>query len=299
MRSRKIRILGVPLDLGQNRRGVDMGPSAIRAAGLLHRLANLGCSVRDEGDLSVGIPENRAVGRANARYATEIAKVCERLADRVEGFLSDGWTPLILGGDHSLAVGSLTGAGRGRQTGLLWFDAHADINTPETSASGNIHGMPLAHFFGLANGRLARVAGDVPPIRPENAVLIGLRDVDQGERDNLRRSGVRVLTMRDIDERGLPQVMEQALLWASSGTDGIHVSIDMDVVDPVDAPGVGTPQRGGLTYREAHLAMEMIADSGLLLSMDLVEVNPILDEINRTAELAVELALSAFGQRIA
>ena len=298
MSLRKVRILGVPLDLGQNRRGVDMGPSAIRAAGLSNRLGRLGCTVRDEGDVSVGIPENRAVGRANARYATEIAKVCERLADRVEGFLSEGWTPLVLGGDHSLAVGTLTGAARGRRTGLLWLDAHADINTPETSTSGNVHGMPLAHFFGLAKGRLARVAGDVPPIGPENAVLIGLRNVDPGERDNLQQSGVHVLTMRDIDERGLRGVMEQALLWASRGTDGIHVSMDMDVVDPAEAPGVGTPRRGGLTYREAHLAMEMIADSRLLGSMDVVEVNPILDQANRTAELAVELVLSAFGQEI-
>ncbi len=275
-----------------------MGPSAIRAAGLSSGLGKLGYELRDDGDLAVGIPENRAVGRQDARYAVEIAKVCERLAHRVESFLSEGWTPLVLGGDHSLAVGTLAGAARGRRIGLLWFDAHADINTPETSVSGNIHGMPLAYFFGLAHGRLQRVAADVPLIRPDNATLVGLRDVDPNERNNLRIAGVHVLTMRDVDERGLRRVMEQALEWASRETDGIHVSLDMDVVDPAEAPGVGTPRRGGLTYREAHLAMEMVADSGLLRSMDVVEVNPILDQANRTADLAVELILSAFGQKI-
>lgn len=298
MSSRKVRILGVPLDLGQNRRGVDMGPSAIRAAGLSSGLGDLGHQVRDDGDIAVGMPENRAVGRRNARYATEIAKVCERLAPRVESLLSDGWTPLILGGDHSLAIGTLTGSARGQQIGLLWFDAHADINTPETSESGNVHGMPLAYFFGLAQGRLGRIAGDIQPMRPGNAVLIGLRDVDPHERSNLRIAGVHALTMRDVDERGMRAVMQQALEAASRETDGIHVSLDMDVVDPAEAPGVGTPRRGGLTYREAHLAMEMVADSGLLRSMDVVEVNPILDERNRTADLAVELVLSAFGQKI-
>ena len=298
MTPRKVRILGVPLDLGQNRRGVDMGPSAIRAAGLSSGLSDLGHQVRDDGDVAVGIPENRAVGRPDARYATEIAKVCERVAQRVEGFLSDGWTPLILGGDHSLAIGTLAGSARGRRIGLLWFDAHADINTPETSTSGNVHGMPLAYCFGLAQGRLGRIAGDRPPIRPDNSALVGLRDVDPQERNNLRIAGVRTLTMRDVDERGARWVMEQALEWASRETDGIHVSFDMDVVDPAEAPGVGTPRRGGLTYREAHLAMEMVADSGLLRSMDVVEVNPILDEANRTADLAVELVLSAFGKKI-
>ncbi len=298
MAARKVRILGVPLDLGQNRRGVDMGPSAIRAAGLLNGLSKLGYEVRDDGDVAVGIPENRAVGRTDARYATEIARVCERVAMRVEGFVSAGWIPVILGGDHSLAVGTLTGAARGRRIGLLWLDAHADINTPETSISGNVHGMPLAYLFGLARGRLGRVAGGSPPIRPDNAVLVGLRDVDAGERNNLRLAGVHALTMREVDEKGLPWVMEQALAWASRETDGIHVSLDMDVVDPAEAPGVGTPRRGGLTYREAHLALEMVADSGLLRSMDVVEVNPILDQANRTAELAVELLLSAFGKQI-
>lgn len=298
MASRKVRILGVPLDLGQSRRGVDMGPSAIRAAGLSSGLSKLGYEVRDDGDVAVGIPENRAVGRRDSRYVTEIARVCERVAVRVEGFVSAGWTPVILGGDHSLAVGTLAGAASGRRIGLLWFDAHADFNTPQTSVSGNVHGMPLAYVFGLARGRLGSIAGDGPPIQPDNAVLIGLRDVDAEERSNLRTAGVHALTMRDVDERGLRRVMEQALEWASRETDGIHVSLDMDVVDPAEAPGVGTPRRGGLTYREAHLAMEMVADSGLLRSMDVVEVNPILDQENRTAELAVELILSAFGQKI-
>jgi len=298
MSPRKVRIVGVPLDLGQNRRGVDMGPSAIRAAGLSNRLRKLGHEVRDDGDMTVGMPENRAVGSHGARYATEIAKVCERLAGRVEKLLKDDWTPLILGGDHSLAIGSLAGAARGSRIGLLWFDAHADINTPETSSSGNVHGMPLAYCFGLAKGRLARVVGDAPIVRPDNAVIIGLRDVDPGERGNLAESGIRSLTMRNIDENGMRETMKQALDWASIEVDGIHLSIDMDVMDPSESPGVGTPRRGGLTYREAHLAMEMIDDSGLLRSVDIVEVNPILDQANRTADLAVELALSAFGQDI-
>jgi arginase len=300
MPARKVRIIGVPLDLGQSRRGVDMGPSAIRAAGLSSRLRQLGHEVRDDGDIAVGIPENRTVGDEKARYAGEIAKVCERLSKRVEAILQQAWTPLILGGDHSLAIGALAGCARGPGSlGLLWLDAHADINTPATSASGNVHGMPLAFCFGLAGGRLAKVVGNAPVMNPQNAVIVGLRDVDPGERANLALSGIHWLTMRHIDERGMRGVMEQALGWASQGVTGIHVSLDMDVIDPRDAPGVGTPRRGGLTYREAHLAMEMIADSGVLRSMDIVEVNPILDQENRTADLAVELALSAFGQRIA
>lgn len=300
MAERKVRIIGVPLDLGQSRRGVDMGPSAIRAAGLSSRLRTLGHEVRDDGDIAVGMPENRAMGDHQARYAAEIAKVCGRLASRVEAVLQQGGTPLILGGDHSLGIGALAGAARGAgPLGLLWLDAHADINTPATSASGNIHGMPLAYCFGLAQGRLAKVIGDAPVMDPENAVIIGLRDVDPEERKNLALSCIHSLTMRHIDERGMRGAMEQALGWASEGVNGIHVSLDMDVIDPREAPGVGTPRRGGLTYREAHLAMEMIADSGLLRSMDIVEVNPILDQENRTADLAVELALSAFGLRIA
>ena len=277
-----------------------MGPSAIRAAGLASRLRELGHEVDVDGDIAVGIPEKRAMGDRRARYATEIAKVCGRLANRVAAVLQQEGTPLILGGDHSLAIGALAGCARGSVPfGLLWLDAHADINTPATSASGNVHGMPLAYCFGLAQGRLAKVIGDAPVMNPENAVIVGLRDVDTGERKNLALSGIHWLTMRHIDERGMRGVMEQALGWASRGVNGIHVSLDMDVIDPGEAPGVGTPRRGGLTYREAHLAMEMIADSGLLRSMDIVEVNPILDQQNRTADLAVELALSAFGQKIA
>ncbi len=299
MTTRKIRIVGVPLDLGQSRRGVDMGPSAIRAARLSSRLRSLGHDVRDDGDVTVGIPETRAVGNKDARYATEIAKVCERLAARVENMLGEGWTPLVLGGDHSLAIGSTAGSARGARIGLLWFDAHADINTPHTTPSGNVHGMPLAYCLGLAKGRLARVAGERPAFQAANATLIGLRDVDIAERESLKSSGVHWLTMREIDEQGMRGAMQQALAWSTQGVDGIHVSLDMDVMDPSEAPGVGTPRRGGLTYREAHLAMEMIADSGLLRSMEVVEVNPILDNANRTADLAVEMVLSALGARIA
>ncbi len=279
-----------------------MGPSAIRSAGLLERLRELGHTVEDDGDIAVGIPERRPVGSQRARYATEIAKVCERVASRIGKLVNDGWTPLALGGDHSLAIGTLAGSSRGlaaQRLGLIWLDAHADINTPETSPSGNVHGMPLAYCFGLAEGAPARVFDKTAALAPTLSVLVGVRDVDDGERQNIREAGVHVLTMRDVDEDGMKTAMEKAISWASAGVEGIHLSLDMDVLDPREAPGVGTPRRGGITYREAHLAMEMAADTGLLRSMDIVEVNPILDTENQTAELAVELALSAFGKRIA
>ena len=300
---RPIRILGVRLDLGQRRRGVDMGPSAIRAAGLERRLEQLGYVVEDGGDVAVGLPETRPEGDHRARYLEEIARVCARTARRVEHQLDAGATPLTLGGDHSIAVGTLAGvarhaAKRGEKVGLLWLDAHADINTPETSPSGNVHGMPLAYCFGLAGGPLAKVAADPPLTPPESTVLFGVRDLDPGERLHVRQLGLRVITMREIDEMGVRAAMGQALAWASEGTDGFHVSLDLDWLDPTEAPGVGSPCRGGVTYREAHLAMELIADTGLLRSLDVVEVNPILDVANGTAELAVELTLSAFGKRI-
>lgn len=299
----KIGVLGVPIDLGQNRRGVDMGPSAIRAAGLGEKLRRLGLDVRDDGDVAVGMPETRESGDSRARYLSEIAAVCDEVAGRVRTLVEDGRIPLTLGGDHSLAVGTIAGsagvhADRGEKLGLVWLDAHADMNTPATSPSGNVHGMPLAYALGLGEGALARATRDGPLIPPRAVVLLGLRSVDAGERERLGSAGVHAVTMREIDEIGIRAAMDRAISIATAGTAGFHVSLDMDFVDPRDAPGVGTPVRGGATYREAHLAMELFADSGKMRSLDVVEVNPILDSGNQTADLAVELVLSAFGKRI-
>jgi arginase len=301
---RRIRVIGVPLDLGASRRGVDMGPSAVRVAGLEARLEELGHQVTDGGNIRVEIAETQSAGNENAHYLPQIAETCTHTAEAVMKILEEGLTPLILGGDHSLAAGSVSGVAefyrrRGEKIGLLWIDAHTDINTPETSLSGNVHGMPLAALLGLGPEPLSNIFGYAPKIAAENTVLIGVRDVDEAERENLRRAGVtEVYTMRDIDERGMRTVMEEALRVAGRGTAGYHVSLDMDWIDPEDAPGVGTPVRGGATYREAHLAMETIADHGRLLSFEVVEVNPVIDEHNRTAELAVELACSVFGKKI-
>jgi arginase len=302
--TRRIRVIGVPLDMGASRRGVDMGPSAMRVAGLEARLEALGHQVTDGGNVRVEIAETRASGDKCARYLTEIAETCMRTAEAVVKTLEEGMTPLVLGGDHSLAAGSVSGVAefyrrQGQKVGLIWIDAHSDINTPDTSPSGNVHGMPLAALLGLGPERLGSIFGFSPKIAAENTVLIGVRDIDSAERENIRRAGVaEVYTMRDIDERGMRTVMEEALRAAGRGTAGYHVSLDMDWIDPEDAPGVGTPVRGGATYREAHLAMEILADHGRLLSFEIVEVNPVIDEHNRTADLAVELACSAFGKKI-
>jgi arginase len=301
---RRIRVIGVPLDLGASRRGVDMGPSAVRVAGLEARLEALGHHVTDAGNIRVEIAETQASGSKNAHYLKEIAETCTRTAEAVTAALEAGQTPLLLGGDHSLATGSVSGVAefhrrREQKIGLLWMDAHSDINTPETSLSGNVHGMPLAALLGLEPEPLRDIFGYAPKIAAENTVLIGVRDIDGAERENLRRAGMtEVYTMRDIDERGMRAVMEEALRAAGRGTAGYHVSLDMDWIDPEEAPGVGTPVRGGATYREAHLAMEILADHGRLLSFEIVEVNPVIDEHNRTADLAVELACSAFGKKI-
>jgi arginase len=301
---RHIRVIGVPLDLGASRRGVDMGPSAVRVAGLEARLEALGHRVTDAGNIRVEIAETQSPGSKNAHYLKEIAETCTRTAEAVVTALEKGMTPLLLGGDHSMAVGSVSGLAqfhhrREQKVGLLWIDAHSDINTPETSPSGNVHGMPLAALLGSGPEPLANIFGYAPKIAPENVVLIGVRDIDPAERQNLQRAGMtEVYTMRDIDERGMRAVMEEALRAAGRGTAGYHVSLDMDWIDPEEAPGVGTPVRGGATYREAHLAMEIIADHGRLQSFEIVEVNPVIDEHNRTADLAVELACSAFGKKI-
>jgi arginase len=302
--ARRIRILGVPLDLGASRRGVDMGPSAMRVAGLEARLEVLGHQVADGGNIRVEIAETQVSGNRNAHYLNEITETCTRTAEAVVETLDAGMTPLLLGGDHSLAAGSVAGVAefyrrKGERIGLVWMDAHSDINTPETSPSGNVHGMPLAALLGLGPEALGKIFGYAPKIAAENAVLIGVRDIDAAERENIRRAGMaHVYTMRDIDERGMRVVMEEALRTAGDGTAGYHVSLDMDWIDPEEAPGVGTSVRGGATYREAHLAMEIVADDGKLLSFEIVEVNPVIDEHNRTAELAVELACSAFGKKI-
>ena len=306
--TRKICVLGVPLDLGASRRGVDMGPSAVRVAGLEARLEALGHQVTDGGNIRVEIAETQKSGKANARFLKQIAETCTRTAEAVVKSLEEGMSPLVLGGDHSLAAGTISGVAefyrrQGEKIGVIWMDAHSDINTPETSPSGNVHGMPLAALLGLGGGSglepLSQIFGYAPKIAAENTVLIGVRDIDTAERENIRRAGVAaVYTMRDIDERGMRTVMEEALQVAGEGTAGYHVSLDMDWIDPEDAPGVGTPVRGGATYREAHLAMEILADHGRLLSFEIVEVNPVIDEHNRTADLAVELACSAFGKKI-
>ena len=300
---RKIRVIGVPLDLGQSRRGVDMGPSAVRVAGLEARLEALGFVVEDAGNIAVAIPEQKKEGHPNAKYLKEITATCTKHAELVLKTLEAGKTPLVLGGDHSVAVGTVSGVSefyrrQNQKLGLLWIDAHADINTPESSPSGNVHGMPLAAIMGLGPPELANIFGFSPKISPENCVLVGVRDIDAAEKENVRKAGIEVYTMRDIDERGMRTVMEEALRAAGRGTAGYHVSLDMDWVDPEDAPGVGTPVRGGATYREAHLAMEIIADHGRLTSFEIVEVNPVIDERNQTANLAVELALSVFGKKI-
>ena len=301
---RKIRIIGVPLDLGQSRRGVDMGPSAVRVAGLEARLEALGHVVSDGGNISVAIAETKKAGEENARYLKEITETCTKAAELVVKVLGEGITPVVLGGDHSVAAGTVSGVAefyrrQNQKVGLIWIDAHSDINTPRTSPSGNVHGMPLAALLGLGPDSLANIFGFCPKVAPENTVIVGVRDIDVTEKENIKRAGVtEVYTMRDIDERGMRTVMEEALRAAGRGTAGYHVSLDMDWIDPEDAPGVGTPVRGGATYREAHLAMEIIADHGRMLSFEIVEVNPVIDEHNRTAELAVELIASAFGKKI-
>jgi arginase len=301
---RKIKVIGVPLDLGAARRGVDMGPSAVRVAGLEARLEALGHEVRDGGNISVAVAETKSSGDHRSRYLKEITETCQRTAEMVEKALTDGMTPVILGGDHSVAAGSVSGVAdfyrqQNQNIGLIWIDAHADMNTPATSPSGNVHGMPLAALVGLGPEPLTNLLGFSPKVQPDNVVLIGVRDIDVTEKENIKRAGVsEVYTMRDIDERGMRTVMEEALRAAGRGTAGYHVSLDMDWIDPEDAPGVGTPVRGGATYREAHLAMEIIADHGRMVALEVVEVNPVIDEHNRTADLAVELISSAFGKKI-
>jgi len=303
MRHSQIAVIGAPLDLGAGRRGVDMGVSAVRFANLGQRLTELGYKVRDLGNIAVEQPERVAATPRNARYLPQIAHTCAGLAECVERALLNKWLPLVLGGDHSIAVGTVSGISKfyrrtKKRIGLLWIDAHADMNTPQTSPSGNVHGMPLACITGTGPRPLTHLLGYSPKVDPKNVALVGIRDVDILERPHVKNSGVRAFTMRDIDERGMRAVMEEALQIVQAGTEAFHVSLDMDSVDPENAPGVGTPVRGGLSYREAHLLMEMAGDTGRIAALEVVEVNPVFDEANRTALLAVELIASAMGKRI-
>ncbi len=302
--ARPVQLVGAPTDFGVDRRGVDMGPSAIRYAGIADAVESAGRTCTDVGNVAVPVVEE--VGDptghpGGVRYLEETRTVCGRLSDAVAGALADGQLPLVLGGDHSVAIGTMAGSAREADVGVLWFDAHGDFNTPETSPSGNVHGMPLAAALGrgrFAGESWARAAG----LREENVVWVGLRDLDDAEREAVRDAEATAFTMADIDERGVVEVVEAALDVAADGVDGVHASLDMDWLDPKEAPGVGTPVRGGVTYREAHAALEAVAerdaDGGLLRSMDVVEVNPILDSRNETAKLAAELAASALGKRI-
>ena len=303
MKQSGVAIIGAPLDLGSDRRGVDMGPSALRVANLNKRLETLGYEVEDLGNVPVEQAESLPEGPRHAQYLPQIAAVCARLGEMVALAAAEGKAPLVLGGDHSIAIGSVAGMARfarkkRRKIGLLWMDAHADMNTPRSSPSGNIHGMPLACCIGMGPKELTGMFGFSPKVDPKNVALVGIRDVDILERPQVKESGVTAFTMRDIDERGLRAVMDQALEVVSRGTAGFHLSLDLDFVDPQYAPGVGTPVRGGATYREAHLAMEIICDSANMISMEVVEVNPVIDEVNRTADLAVELVMSALGKKI-
>lgn len=291
------------MDLGASRRGVDMGPSALRVAGLQSRLKQLGRQVEDEGNVPVPQAEEQPYGEKKARYLDEIAQTCKGLAEMVRKTLDEDIFPLVLGGDHSIAVGTVAGAAAhfhksGKRIGVIWLDAHGDMNTPESSPSGNVHGMPLASIMGFGPPELVDLAGIKPMVEPRNVALVGIRDLDSKERRFAKESGVHVFTMRDIDERGMREVMAEALRFAGDDTAGIAVSLDMDFVDPSDAPGVGTPVRGGVTYREAHLALEMIADSRAMVSFELVEINPVIDLHNTTALLGVELVLSGLGKKI-
>ncbi len=300
---REIHLLGVPMDLGGSLRGVDMGPSAIRIAGLRDRLAEMGRRFVDRGNVAVARPETRDPKNPRARFLREISACCADLRDEVLLALEAGALPLVVGGDHSIACGTVAGLSswyhrRGEKIGLIWFDAHADMNTPESTPSGNVHGMPLASCLGYGPDELTGLGERLPMVDAQNTVLIGIRELDDGERELVRDSGIKAYSMREIDIHGMHTVMAEAIEIACKGTAGFHLSFDLDGCDPVAAPGVGTPVSGGATQREAHLLMEQVAESRKLLGLEMTEINPIVDNQNRTAELTVDLCLSAFGKRI-
>ncbi|WP_139492048.1 arginase [Brevibacillus dissolubilis] len=296
--NKNISIIGVPLDLGADRRGVEMGPSAIRHAGVVERLEGLGYSVKDIGDIPVSRPQTFSETE-NHKYLDEVFEANHLLADAVRKEVEAGRFPLVLGGDHSIAIGTIAGvAASKKNVGVIWFDAHGDLNVGETSPSGNIHGMPLAASLGLGHNRLVNLGGYAPKIKPENIVIIGARDLDPGERKLIKEKGIKVYTMHEIDRLGMTRVMEESIKHVSNGTDGVHLSLDLDGLDPLYAPGVGTPVIGGISYREGHLAMEILAEADILTSAEFVEVNPILDRENMTAKVAVALIGSAFGDKL-
>ncbi|MBN8555579.1 MAG: arginase [Deltaproteobacteria bacterium] len=301
--NKSISLIGVPMDLGQSRRGVDMGPSALRIAQVGERLERLGFQVTDRGNISVKGRESLPQGNSQVKYRDEIAEASKRVSEIIYKVLQEDSTPVIFGGDHSIAMGSVAGISKfyneqKKKIGVIWFDAHADINTPETSASGNVHGMPVAHILGVGAEEFLKISALRPMVDPKHFVYIGLRDLDPPEKDTIRKLGVKAFTMRDLDELGMKEVCSRAIEIASNGTAGFHVSFDMDAIDPSNAPGVGTPAQGGISYREAHLAMEMIFDTKKMISIEVTEVNPVLDHANKTAQLATEMILSAFGNRI-
>jgi len=291
------------MDLGADRRGVDMGPSALRYADLNEKLQELGHEVHDLGDMDVIIPETRHFGDPKAKYLREISDACVHLAETVVRVYEEGRTPLVLGGDHSIAMGTVSGMSEAfrrqkKKLGLIWFDAHADMNTPEISPSGNVHGMPMAAILGYGPRELTHIFGFAPKMLPENVVMIGIREVDVAERELVKKSGVRVFTMKEIDKRGIGTVLDEAISLVTNRTDGFSATLDADFLDPYESPGVATPVRGGADYREAHLAMEMLADTKKMVSFEITEINPILDEHNKTAHFGTELILSAFGKQI-
>jgi len=300
---KSVQIIGVPSDLGANMRGANMGPAAIRIADLHQKIHVLGYDIVDIGDLDVPVRDTLPDEAPKQKYLHQIAKLCDHLQQEVHGALTAGRTPIVLGGDHSIGIGTIAGVSRwhherGERVGLIWLDAHADLNTPTSSPSGNIHGMPLSVVLGHGHSELTRIGGAFPKIAPENCALIGIRTLDAEEKGLVKKSGIRYFTMRELDERGMAAVMKEAIAVASKGTAGIHLSFDIDGIDPLYAPGVSTPVTGGFSYREAHLALEMIADTGLLRSMEFVEVNPMTDLAHKTAQLTVELVQSALGKAI-
>ncbi|AWI10961.1 MAG: arginase [Caldibacillus thermoamylovorans] len=295
----KISIVGAPMDLGQLRRGVDMGPSAIRYAGVVERLESLGYQVNDLGDIEIGRDRLTTDPLTGLRNLEAVVQASTKIADKVDKIMKEGSFPLVLGGDHSIAIGTLAGISKYfKRLGVIWFDAHGDLNTPETSPSGNIHGMPLAVSLGLGETTLTQIGGYCPKIQPENIVIIGARSLDEGEKRLIKEKGIKVYTMHEIDRLGIPKVIEETIAYFKDRTDGVHLSLDLDGLDPLYAPGVGTPVEGGLNYRESHLAMEMFFESGMITSAEFVEVNPILDERNKTGVLAVGLMASLFGESL-
>ncbi|ANU09213.1 arginase [Planococcus antarcticus DSM 14505] len=301
MNKLNISIIGVPMDHGQNRRGVDMGPSAIRYAGVVDRIEDLGHTVSDEGDIQIGQADGSVDTSTNLRNLKAITEATEALGDKVFEVAEAGNFPLVLGGDHSIAIGTLSGISeRHENLGVIWYDAHADMNTSDTSPSGNIHGMPLAASFGHGHEKLTNIRGYSPKVKPENIVIIGARSVDPGERELIKEHGIRVYSMHEIDKMGMHAVIEDSIRYLKEErkTDAVHLSLDLDGIDPMYTPGVGTPVPGGISYRESHLAMEMLFDADIITSAEFVEVNPILDEKNRTADVAVALIGSLFGEKL-